>query len=247
MSGHSIENYFQLSSFVPMAVFMASLAGSGHCVSMCGGLVAAASKTKWDWIQFQLGRLAGYLFLGSAAGFVGSALLKGTDAAVNPAIEALSWVSAIALSAMFFFAAIKVWKGGSLHLQLVPKKWIGKLYRLAGANASLQGGLTAFLPCGWLHTFVLGAVATQSVIFGAGFLFLFWLGTLPALGLAPWVLSKLIGPLASRAPRVSATLLILAGVLSVGYKLSPQLFASGEAHKHCHMEHNSESEDQSAE
>jgi sulfite exporter TauE/SafE len=92
------------------------------------------------------------------------------------------------------------------------------------------GLISALLPCGWLHTFVLGAVATQSPWIGALYLFLFWAGTLPALSLAPLAASRLFQPLAQKAPKISGTFLILLGLATIGIKMD--LLKS--EHSHCH-------------
>jgi sulfite exporter TauE/SafE len=83
----------------------------------------------------------------------------------------------------------------------------------------ILGSFSAFLPCGWLYSFVLGALATQSPIKGAAFLGLFWLGTVPALVLAPSLIRKVLAPISQKAPKISGAVLIAAGLITVGLKL----------------------------
>src|ERR1039457_4980401 len=63
--------------------FLAGLAGSVHCLGMCGGIVAALSMTGRcgtlhsrisSQLLYNLGRISTYTLLGIAAGFVGSSL-----------------------------------------------------------------------------------------------------------------------------------------------------------------------------
>ncbi len=208
--------YVDTTAWIPAAVLVASLAGSGHCVAMCGGLVVASAKTRGARIAYHLGRLAGYLALGAAAGWIGEAWL-----------DQASWAAALVLGLSFLVAGFRVWRGRPVHLAIVPAPMLSKLFRMAGAHAGIAGLLTALLPCGWLHSFVLGAVATRSPVSGAVFLFAFWLGTLPALGFAPWLVDRIFRPIARRSPRIAALVLVSAGVMSIGIKLYPALF-------HCH-------------
>ncbi len=214
---------FASTELIPLAIVIASFMGSAHCVGMCGGIVVAVSRSKRKWAEYQFGRLVGYLTLGAAAGAVGQQALS-SDAA-----NGLSWGSALLVSAALLIAGMYAWKGKALHVSLVPQSLLNKLFKLSRGNAAAIGGLTAFLPCGWLHSFVVGAIATQSPVRGALFLFAFWLGTLPALGAAPWLLDKVLKPVSAKFPRVAAVLLIAAGLGSIGSKIAPTLLQA-EAH-----------------
>ncbi len=192
--------------------------GSGHCVAMCGGLVIATTRSRSDLIRYHLGRLGGYLSLGALGGALGSVSTQWA--------EGMSWVAASLMAASFVFAGIQVWKGRSLHLQFVSAPLLSKLFKKAADRPLMTGSLSALLPCGWLHTFVLGAVATQSPLKGAAFLLVFWVGTLPALGLAPWLIEKFISPvilplIKKQSPKWAALLLIFVGVWSLGIKVVP--------------------------
>lgn len=203
-------------TWVPLAVLTASLAGSGHCVSMCGGLVVASARSPSSWAAYHLGRLAGYLALGAAAGYVGGRALGASSGS-----DWLALASALALGLGFVATGVRVWGGKLPHVAILPAGALNRLYRRAGGNAALTGALTALLPCGWLHVFVLGAAGTRSAWLGAGFLLLFWLGTVPALTATPWAVDRIFRPIARKAPRLAATLLILSGALTVGAKVAP--------------------------
>ncbi|MCC7441543.1 MAG: sulfite exporter TauE/SafE family protein [Bdellovibrionales bacterium] len=221
---------FDPGAWVPLAVFTASLAGSAHCVGMCGGLVAATARTRAAWVSYHLGRLGGYLALGGGAGLVGSKLLVSGDDA-TPWAEALSWGATVAIGGALILSGWQVWKGRGLHVPLVPPRVLSWLHRQVGGRAWGVGALSALLPCGWLHAFLLGAAGTQSALGGAAFLLAFWLGTLPALGAAPWVTERFLRPLSRRSPGWAALLLVAAGLLSMGIKVAPLLVA---AEPSCH-------------
>lgn len=205
-----------------MAVLLASLMGSGHCVAMCGGLVLATVQGTFSWISFQLGRLAGYLFLGGLVGWLGGKLLNS-----NPhellGFTYLSWGSSIFIALLFLISGTRLWQDKSLHFSFLPKFVLSWIFKRAGKRSGLVGLLTAFLPCGWLHTFLLAAMTTQSLIQGAGLLFAFWLGTLPALGLAPWIVKRFVHQHLALRSKIAAILLLSAGILSVGLKIFPTL------------------------
>jgi sulfite exporter TauE/SafE len=176
-------------------------------------------------MAYHLGRLLGYSVLGGIAGLLGSSLLtsrlEGT----------LSWIAALTVGISLIMIGLKSWKGGGVHLFQLPSPALSFLYRHAGQNSFLVGALSAFLPCGWLQSFVLAAVSTRHVTSGALLLFFFWLGTLPALTVAPMLAQKFLAPLARRLPRLSALLLISAGLLSIGVKASTIMRHSDNAHQ----------------
>ncbi|MBL7714237.1 MAG: sulfite exporter TauE/SafE family protein [Bdellovibrionales bacterium] len=210
--------YVDSATWVPAAVLAASLLGSPHCVSMCGGLVVASVRGPASWMGYHFGRLVGYLALGALAGFLGSQILsESVDS------KFLSIFAASTMAAAFFVAGFRVWRGKSLHLMVLPGAVYSKLNQKWSGSSAGMGVLTAFLPCGWLHAFVLGAVATQRPSLGAGFLFLFWLGTLPALSAAPWLLQRIFRPVILRSPRIAAMVLMVAGLVSVSVKVYPLL------------------------
>lgn len=227
--------YVDTTTWIPLAVFTASIIGSGHCVAMCGGLVAASSKSRASWAAYHLGRLLGYLLLGAGAGWIGGRIFEpmGPESAW---LNYVSWSAALLMGASFLFAGFRIWQGRAVHLPILPSKVLSQLYKNAGNNALLLGLLTAFLPCGWLHSFVLGAIATRSPYLGAGFLFAFWLGTLPALGLAPWLVKRIFRPVSRRSPKLAALILISVGLMSVGMKVFPSALAPPQAdeQRSCH-------------
>lgn len=196
---------------------------------MCGGLMTAVTPTKWKIASYHLGRLSGYLLLGALAGFFGKELF-GSELFKN----IVPWVAVLSVSLGLIFLGLQLWRGKQPHFQLLPQSMLTALYRRAGGQPTAVGLLSAFLPCGWLHTYVLGALATQSPLYGAGFLLAFWLGTLPAMSFAPALVRTVLNPLARRAPRLSAVILIGAGFFSIGAKVISQVQVSSGHAPSCH-------------
>src|SRR3546814_16111776 len=70
-----------------LLVFLAGLAGSLHCVGMCGGFACALGSdprgraaTLRRQLLYNVGRVTTYMFLGALAGTLGSALTTGSSA-----------------------------------------------------------------------------------------------------------------------------------------------------------------------
>ena len=84
-----------------------------------------------------------------------------------------------------------------------------------GHSGFVVGLLTALLPCGWLYTYVVAAIATKSPWAGALTLFLFWLGGLPALSAVPFMIRKAVQEAGLRQQRIAGAVLVAAGIYSI--------------------------------
>ncbi len=237
-----LEPLFQ--TLIPLGVLVASFLGSLHCVGMCGGLITVAAPTRVSVIFYHLGRLLGYLNLGALAGLLGEKVLNSSLHGVIP------WIAAGSLALTFFYLGIKIWRGDTHPFQMprsfmkIYSKIWEKIFRKKNTEDKVHpsfqamsvGLLSVFLPCGWLYGFVLGAVATQSPIYGAAFLFTFWLGTLPAMSVAPIFIRKILSPLTQKSPKFSAILLMALALFTLGLKLYPLLISSSDSAPQCHHE-----------
>lgn len=190
---------------------------------MCGGLMISVARNPKTLALYHLGRLMGYSVLGALAGFLGQQVFQSLSISYLPEIT----TALLALS--FIYMGVRVWKGQSIHLFQLPPSLLKKLHRLGGHGPFAVGVLSAVLPCGWLHVFVLGAVSLQNPLQGGLYLFLFWLGTLPALSAASFAASRALRPLSQVTPKLSGILLISLGIFSLGLKVLP---LSGQ--QHCH-------------
>lgn len=226
-----------------VAVLVASLLGSVHCVAMCGGFAtvaagAAGRRAGWRPVAaYQGGRLLGYLGLGATAGLLGA----GLDAAGGALLglqRGAAWLTGVALVVM---AIAALWprrgleRGGSraagerlVALGAGPsrspwhRRWlVGHLRRGGLLGAAAVGLGSALLPCGWLWGYVLVAAATGAVLPAAAVMLAFWAGGVPALssvGVATAWLRAHLGP---HAPRLVAAIMLLLGVLALAGKLGP--------------------------
>ncbi len=218
------------------AVFVASLAGSLHCAGMCGGLVAfvTAGNTTRGFVPVQLlyhlSRGAAYLVLGGIAGALGAAVdFSGTSLGIGRSAVILAGVLMVA-----YGVAGLLRNAGWLRAKAVLPPLLARLFarghRYAAARgpllrASLVGGLTAALPCGWLYAFVLTAAASGSPWTGALVMLAFWLGTLPVLIAFAFGIQHLARPLARRLPLLAPWLLVALGLVALSGRYHPPAFA----------------------
>ncbi len=182
---------------------------------MCGGLLVAAAPTRLAVLGYQLGRLLGYVGLGALAGTLGSALFS------DPARGAASAVAAFLMAGTFVWIGFRLWRGkGPGHLRL-PQVMTNAYAKMIGMGGFWTGLFSVFLPCGWLHSFVLGAATTGSAARGAAFMAVFWAGTVPALSATPWVFQRFLRPFFRSMPKMAAVLMVMAGILTIAFRMIP--------------------------
>ncbi len=209
-----------------LAVMVASVLGSLHCIGMCGPLALWASgagnrdgRVGARLAAYHLGRLITYLTAGGIAGLAGAMLTAG-----GSLVGAQALASRVVGVAMIAMGLVRVadwlaprWtgiqKGAIVATPQVPwitqfvaarRPWIA---RLPGAMRGVAAGaLTTLLPCGWLYLFVLVAAGTGGIVPAMLIMLAFWLGTLPAL-------SALVAGAFSVAPRLRPLLPVLGAVV----------------------------------
>ncbi len=172
--------------------FLTGLLGSGHCIGMCGGLVAALSLSetgKQGGVFFQLlyniGRITTYSSIGWLVGWLGSAFAyANTLAGLTRTLLIGSdlFVIVLGLGSAGLFTKLNVMQ---LEFPGPVKRITGlvtKLKKLPPALAAVPLGLImGFLPCGFLYAMIIAAGQSAGATNGAIMMLSFGLGTLPAL------------------------------------------------------------------
>jgi len=161
------------------AAVVLGLAGSWHCVAMCGPLAQAATKNTWpQQLVYHSARSMTYALLGTLAASLGwvLALLQ-----VQPAVALVMGVMLVALGV------------GGVNLPALPwaTRWAARLmpglrrHRWVGSAA--LGAVNGLLPCGLSANALVMCVVLPSA--NAGFLFMlqFGLATWPSLWLWAWL------------------------------------------------------------
>ncbi len=192
-------------------VFLAGLAGSMHCVGMCGGFACAlgpdARGTAATWrrhLIYHAGRLTSYCFLGAMAGQLGLWLADsqgqgpGAEASVHAAQRVLACVAgALVIGVGLQFLGVLRSGVQGLHGAVgafgqTLARGLRSLVSAQGAAAPLAlGVINGFLPCPLVYAFVAQAVSTCGAGGGLQVMVAFGLGTLPAMlamgGLGLWL------------------------------------------------------------
>jgi sulfite exporter TauE/SafE len=217
-----------------LTALLLGIAGSIHCVGMCGPLALALpldARTKrrvlGQMAVYHAGRVLTYAALGVLFGLLGQGLvLAGVQKIV--ALAAGGFMIAMAFVA-WRFEQLVVGLPGFGALTGRVKRGMGRVLREhpRGAPFSL-GLLNGLLPCGMVYAALAGAIAAGGALQGAAFMALFGLGTLPLM-LAATTVGRSFSQLLRRHFRVvQPVLLTLAGavLLARGLHLDLSLFLS---------------------
>ena len=215
-----------LFSNLALAFITGIISSFGHCLGMCGGIVAIYSarqsasiagpgykpdllKRVASFLPLHLGRITTYVFFGGLIGLAGSLLdrasgLVGWQGVFSVLVGIAMLVVSLSLMGVLpplEMALASITGGGS------P---LGRMRGLFGQHTFLStlalGLLWGLLPCGLVFAMLVLSARTQSVWGGALTMAAFGLGTIPTLlgfGLAANLLS----------PRLRGRLQILAAVL----------------------------------
>lgn len=205
---------------LPWLAFLSGLAGSLHCVGMCGGLVAACTPNKKGIWLYQFGRLLGYSLLALFAGTIGhliSTQFQNTFLKLAPSLT---------LGFLFIFWGWNAIKGKK---EVSSPRFLQKTYKtiwssvLPSFGSEIKpfgvGFFSILLPCGLLYALILMVAAFQSPLKGLVAIFFFWLGTLPAMSIAPEVFQKIMAKFFGKSPKLIGTCFVLLGIITVSYRL----------------------------
>ena len=225
-----------------VAALLAGLAGSAHCIAMCGAFVAAgapavvplvpARRLALERAVTQGGRLAMYAALGALLGSVGGAAF---------ALDWPSWqrtLYAVANGAMLLVAAGML--GTARSGRGLEAAGLAVFRRIAPAAAPLlraptlgarfaMGMMWGLTPCALIYAVLPLALFAGGSLQGAGVMAALWLGTLPALTLARGLLARAFARVPPRWGRTAAATLVAAfacvGLLRAW--LDPNALAAG--------------------
>lgn len=171
--------------------FSTGLLGSGHCLGMCGGIVAAFSLATSGRggllfpFLYQLGRILTYMLIGLVVGMAGSALAF-TDSLRLPGRLLLLgsdlFLILIGLGSAGLFARLSLL---NLEYALPVRTLTATVQRLKVLPPYLAalplGMLFGLLPCGLVYAMALTAAQSAVASSGALLMLAFGLGTAPAL------------------------------------------------------------------
>lgn len=190
------------------AAVVAALAGSPHCLGMCGALACAAGGRADQQAAYHLGRIATYAALGAAAGAMGGA------------IPGPAWLgSAVAAVFLIGFAASLAGIVSEPKVALPGLTALGArlAQRVDVPSRVAFGVVNGLLPCGLVYATLSIAVASGGAASGALVLTVFGLATVPALAVATLGLRRVVA--GSRgARRALAALVLVSGLGTLGFR-----------------------------
>jgi len=203
------------------AVFLAGVAGSMHCVGMCGAFPLALAGTGGRPLARQLlynaGRVNALLFIGAVSGAAGAGLVaSGPVAAMERtlAIVAGALMAVLALEMLGVIGGLTA-RGATLARATVGRLLGGVIRSRSPAAPVALGVFNAFLPCQLVYAFAARAASTGSVGAGVLTMLAFGLGTVPAMLLVATLQPAASAVLRARLQVVSAVLLLAFAVLTV--------------------------------
>ncbi len=196
------------------------------CMAVTGGLLLAVGSewaerhpemTGWQrfkpLLSFNLGRLFFYGVLGGVVGAIGSALQ------ISPRTNAVIVIIAGFVMLALGIHLLHLFPGAGRLIPKMPKGLAHKIHEYEKNNHPLApfllGGATFFFPCGFTQALQLYALSVGSWKVGAFTLFVFALGTMPALLSVSAFSSFIHGTMKRMFMRVAGALIILIALLNV--------------------------------
>lgn len=199
-----------------LGLFGVGLAGSPHCIGMCGGIVAAlgSGAPRWNLILgYNIGRLLSYCLAGTLAGLAGG--FATTYMALGPLLRSLAAIMLI-LMGLYLSGIWRVLTQLEKAGQILWRHIQPRIVKMGPADSFVQalplGMLWGWLPCGLVYSALATAVTSGSLASGALAMLFFGLGTLPAMLAGGWFAAQL-GRITNAKPvRLGfAALLVLMG------------------------------------
>lgn len=220
-------------------MFSLGLAGSLHCVQMCGPLVLSFSLATGPagrlragllHVAYHLGRVATYGLLGAAAGLLGGGVSRVTGYERTAALAAgvIMVITGLAMTGL-------VPSSGLVRIGVLqPASFLTRrLARLLGSTSYpgklALGLLMGFLPCGLIYAALLKSLESSSPVSGALTMVTFGVGTagpLLAVGVFSSVLNRRLGRYSTRiaalAVMAMGAFLVWRGMLPAATGACPQ-------------------------
>jgi uncharacterized protein len=173
-----------------LSAFLIGMAGSAHCVGMCGGIVGAMTyaipkdHSSYLYIlSYNLGRIASYCIAGAIVGVIGQLVSHHSIIGVT-VLQLISGVFLILLASYiggWWRGLLLVEKIGK-HLWKIISPYSKRFIPFRSPVSALPYGmLWGWLPCGLVYSTLTWALASGSALGGATIMLAFGLGTLPAM------------------------------------------------------------------
>ena len=207
-------------------LFLVGLLTGLHCIGMCGGFVisytAKAAKDKIPphkmHMQYAAGKTISYTIIGAIFGLIGSVV------AFTPKLRAIAGILAGIFLIIFGIKMLDIFKPLRKFRIKLPKS-ISRLTikktkesKSSPFKVGLLNGL--MIACGPLQAMYIMAAGTASFIAGAKMLFVFGLGTLPAMIGFGYTASAIGRKATNKILKISGLVIIILGIIMLNRGLA---------------------------
>lgn len=201
--------------------------GFGHCIGMCGPIVASYSlkssstifpPTSAPWrthVLYNAGRISTYALIGAAMGLTGSFLnVAGRIAGLQNFIAMAAGIVMIMLG----LSIAGIWRG-TVWIERRNGAVLRFAHRMFTSISPVRiyvlGMVLGLLPCGLSYTIFIAAAGSGSAASGMLTTLFFGMGTLPALLSFGAIVSALNASLRSRIYRLGGVMVVVMGVVFI--------------------------------
>lgn len=171
---------------------IAILAGFGHCIGMCGGIVMTYASMKMNagfskskialcHLLYSMGRISTYMIIGAVFGALGAVVSFQAEVSAVFFMVIGVFMVGLGLSILGKLRFLNTTERTIESRQWYKRAFVSLLQSDRPESFYLLGIMNGFIPCGLVYFFALAAAASGSVLEGVGVMVLFGLGTVPAL------------------------------------------------------------------
>lgn len=161
--------------------------GSFHCVGMCGPIALAIPLNRSSWysklfgaIVYNFGRAFMYALFGGLFGMIGQSLVfAGYQQALSVSLGV--GVLIMVLLPNSVVSRFRITSFFYSFIGRLKQKMTVLFQKGSYSSLFIIGVFNGLLPCGLVYLGIAGAISTGSSLFGSVFMFVFGLGTLPAM------------------------------------------------------------------
>lgn len=194
------------------SILIMGFLGSWHCAVMCGPFSCNFRKGQ-DFTSYHLGRLISYLLMGTI-------LFYGTHFFIDSESRKVKVIASILFGVIFIVFGLNqlnFFKNKFLIFKFykIQFKILEKFKNISKKFPIVLGLLTGLFPCGWLYSFLFLSTQMHTLTASLIVIFIFWVTALPAFIVVAGFMQNLIKSSPVSYQKISAIVLICAGIFSV--------------------------------